>query len=102
MTNELVMYVRNRKRQKIGVVIAVSVPVPDNAPHHIVKLGWSLCRQRSRTNPGDEFDKVFGVNKARGRAIQCGIGKRPHSVQKLIPQMVQQAQKYFQGQMIVF
>ncbi len=52
--NTLVQYVRNRKNQKIGVVVATDKE----------RLGWSLCCKT------DRFDKERGLQIAIGRATK--------------------------------
>lgn len=70
--NVIFQYVRNRRRQKVGVVAAVKRS--DNT----VGLGFSLCA----TNRGDAFNPVTALEIAVGRAENFPYFKAdvPHSV----------------------
>jgi hypothetical protein len=56
--NTIFQYVRNRRREKVGVVVATKRS--DNT----IGLGFSLCA----TERGDTFDKDTALNIALGRA----------------------------------
>jgi hypothetical protein len=56
--NTIFQYVRNRRRQKVGVVVAVKRS--DNT----VGFGFSLCA----TNRGDMFNNLTALEIAVGRA----------------------------------
>lgn len=56
--NLIFQYVRNRKRQKVGIVAAV------RRDDNTVGLGFSLCA----TNRGDKFNPVTALEIAVGRA----------------------------------
>lgn len=53
--NNILQYVRNRKRQKTGMVVAI--PFSDK-----IHIGWSLCKR------GDKFSREMGYSIANGRA----------------------------------
>ncbi len=57
-SNTIFQYVRNRRRQKVGVVVATKRS--DNT----VGFGFSLCA----TNRGDAFNPSTALNIALGRA----------------------------------
>jgi len=56
--NTIFQYVRNRRRQKVGVVAAVK------RDDGLVGFGFSLCA----VNKGDKFDPVRALEMAIGRA----------------------------------
>jgi hypothetical protein len=90
MNNTLVQYVRNRKNQKVGIVVAVKRE--DNT----VGFGYSLCAVRR----GDVFNPETALSMAKGRAINF-----PHFKCKEIPNtvipfwngMYDRSLKYFKG-----
>jgi hypothetical protein len=87
--NTIYQYVRNRRREKVGVVVATKRS--DNT----VGLGFSLCA----TNRGDTFDKTTALNIALGRAENF-----PHFIDD-VPQsalndwqiVYDRAMRYFKG-----
>lgn len=74
MNTVIHQYVRNRKGQPIGVVVAT-----DSA-----QVGWSLCK----TKVGDVFNKQMGLQIAVGRAktnpikSQQDLSKVPATLRK--------------------
>lgn len=86
--NVLVQYVRGRKNQKVGVVVAIKPDVTKDE----VCVGWSLC------NAKDEFDAVRGLEIAIGRAENGGgTSFIPHSVVDEFLGMANRAEKYFKN-----
>ena len=71
--NTIYQYVRNRRRERVGVVVATKRS--DNT----VGFGYSLCA----TNRGDAFNAETALNIALGRAENF-----PH-FQREIPQSVE-------------
>ena len=68
----LVSYVRDDKRQKIGVVIALSP----------LMVGWSQCCFK------DQFSKERGILIAKGRAKVCNdVKTKPALVKQIQPNM---------------
>lgn len=84
----ITQYVRNKKREKIGIVIGLVIP----GEHLRIGIGWSQCCKR------DEFDEQRAYQIAIGRAYK-GTGKNviiPNRVQKLIDKISARSQFYFQ------
>lgn len=67
-------YVRNRRRQKVGVVVALK------RADDTIGFGYSLCA----LNKGDTFDRETALNIALGRAENF-----PHFKCNDIPQSVE-------------
>lgn len=88
--NTIYQYVRNRRREKVGVVVAIKRS--DNT----VGFGYSLCA----INRGDTFNAQTALNIALGRAENF-----PHFKCDDIPQSVEndwdviynRAVRYFKG-----
>jgi len=76
----LVSYVRNKKREKIGVVVAI----------YRDQVGWSLCRTKL-----DRFDKDLGLRIAYGRAITGSATKPPTTVMKTYNDMMDRSKAYY-------
>ena len=81
---ELVSYVRNRKRQKIGLILARN-------DHGVVRLGWSQVNRKL----GDKFDLATGLAWARSRMIApVAI---PKNIDNGMARMRIRSTKYFKG-----
>lgn len=87
----LIKYVRDRKKQPIGVVTAFI----ENGDIH---YGWSLLNRRDN----DKWDKQIGLNLALSRAVPLNeialkaLGHEiPQSVSKDLTSMVYRAKSYF-------
>lgn len=83
-------YIRNRRRQKVGVVAAMKRS--DNT----VGFGYSLCA----VNRGDKFDAATALNIALGRAENFPHfkGDVPDSVDKNgWETIIDRAERYFKG-----
>jgi hypothetical protein len=88
--NTIFQYVRNRRRQKVGVVVATKRA--DNT----IGLGYSLCA----INRGDSFNAVTALNIALGRAENFPYFKCeeiPHSVVNDWATIYDRAIRYFKG-----
>lgn len=88
--NTIYQYVRNRKRQKIGVVAAVK------RSDGLVGFGYSLCAVKK----GDEFNRVRALEIALGRAeafpyFECET--IPQSIVKDWSEIYDRAVRYFKG-----
>lgn len=86
--NVIFQYVRNRRRQKVGVVVALKRS--DNK----VGFGYSLCSG----NLGDRFDPVRALDIALGRAENFPFfkGDVPSSIEKKDwPEIYDRAVRYF-------
>lgn len=85
--NVIFQYVRNRRRQKVGIVVAVKRN--DNK----VGLGYSLCA----TNRGDKFNPELALNIALGRAENFPNfdGLIPESVEKDWSEIYHRSERYF-------
>jgi hypothetical protein len=86
--NVIFQYVRNRRRQKVGVVVAVK------RNDGLVGFGYSLCAQ----NLGDTFNRETALNIALGRAdnfphFECN--EIPRSVEKDWTEIYNRAVRYF-------
>ena len=90
--NTIFQYVRNRRREKVGVVVATKRE--DNT----VGLGFSLCA----TNRGDKFNPVTALQIAVGRAETFPYFKAevPHSVMEDWRIIYDRACRYFKGSTI--
>jgi len=87
--NVIFQYVRNRRREKVGVVVATKRP--DNT----VGFGYSLCA----TNRGDTFNPVTALEIAVGRADNFPHfqGEIPQSVESDWSEIYDRACRYFKG-----
>ena len=87
--NTIFQYVRNRRRERVGVVVATKRP--DNT----VGFGYSLCA----TNRGDAFDPTTALNIAIGRAENFPHfqGEIPQSVENDWGVIYDRATRYFKG-----
>lgn len=85
--NTIYQYVRNRRRERVGVVVATKRE--DNT----VGLGYSLCA----TKRGDNFDSERALEIALGRADAYPYfeGNIPQSVTKDWMEVVDRAHRYF-------
>lgn len=82
-------YVRNRRREKVGVVVAIKRS--DNT----VGFGYSLCA----ANKGDTFNPVTALEIALGRAENFPHfkGDIPQSVENDWSVIYDRATRYFKG-----
>ena len=79
-------FVHNRRRQKVGVVLAKKVS------NGTVGIGWSLC------NPKDSFNKDHAITIAEGRAEKWGGSDPiPHSISEDVGIIFDRATRYFKG-----
>jgi hypothetical protein len=87
--NVIFQYVRNRRRQKVGVVAAL------RRPDNTIGFGYSLCA----TNRGDKFDPTMALEIAVGRADNFPHFKDevPHSVINDWQIIYDRAMRYFKG-----
>jgi hypothetical protein len=87
--NVIFQYVRNRRREKVGVVVATKRP--DNT----VGFGYSLCA----TNRGDTFNPATALEIAVGRADNFPHfqGEIPQSVESDWSEIYDRACRYFKG-----
>lgn len=84
--NSLIQFVRDRKGQPRGVVVATVI---DDA----VRFGWSYTNVKA----GDRFNKKRGLQIAFGRAEtgHSSAVKVPHAVTKVLLKVEQRADNYF-------
>jgi len=75
----LVKYIKNRKNQKIGVLVAKEKD----------KVGWSLCHKK------DIFDKEKALRIAIGRADVGSNKEIPNSVFIDYNEFVDRAKRYY-------
>ena len=87
--NELIEYVRNKKRTPIGVVVAKLVPQKDFLP--CIGIGWSMANKKA----GDKFDREVGLDLARARCEYPSKKQIPYSVAKVMNRMNERSKKYF-------
>jgi hypothetical protein len=87
--NTIYQYVRNRRREKVGVVVATKRS--DNT----VGFGYSLCA----TNRGDAFNPTTALDIAIGRAENFPHfrGEIPQSVEKDWGIIYDRSVRYFKG-----
>ena len=85
--NIIFQYVRNRRRQKVGIVVAVKRN--DNR----VGFGYSLCA----VNRGDKFNPELALNIALGRAENFPNfqGMIPYSVHNDWAEILNRSERYF-------
>ena len=91
----LVQYVRSKKGQARGVVVAFRNPRSGE-----VSIGWSLCNTKA-----EKFDKTIGLNKAIARSTpltywtsMTGTSETenvPHTVQNVYNRVGERARKFF-------
>jgi hypothetical protein len=72
-------YVRNKKRQRIGVVVALDK----------TSIGWSACNIKK-----DRFDKELGLKIAMGRA-EHSVSPIPPHILPTFNYMVDRAYRYY-------
>jgi len=87
--NTIYQYVRNRRRERVGVVVATKRD--DNT----VGFGFSLCA----TNRGDKFNPTTALEIAIGRAQNFPYfkGDVPQSVNQDWQIIYDRAVRYFKG-----
>lgn len=73
-------YVRDKRNNKVGVVVAISS----------CHIGWSACNIKKH----DHFDKDMGFKIAKGRA-EYNIFPAPRKIQPTFFKMVDRAKRYF-------
>ena len=87
--NEIIQYVRNKKNERIGVVVAVK----NDKPLQRFSIGWSKCH-----NTKDKFNKNVGLRIARTRAVHGNpMDKMPPQI--IVPvynKMCERGARYFQ------
>lgn len=84
MNTRIVEYIRDKKRRKIGVVVAIK---HDNK----IRIGWSKVKRTA----GDVFDKDRGIDIAVNRAIKNSQSPYPFTIFDDIVHLVGRAAKYF-------
>lgn len=91
--NTIYQYVRNRRNERVGVVVATKRP--DNT----VGFGYSLCA----VNRGDTFNAVTALEIAIGRADNFPNfkGDIPDSVLNDWTMIYDRAVRYFKGSKVV-
>ena len=79
-------YVRDRKNNPIGVVVAVKLDTK-------IHCGWSLVKRKS----GDKFDRETGLSIALGRAVvTTGYAQNvPQTIKKNFDSILVRASRYF-------
>ena len=92
--NELIEYIKNRKGNRIGVVVA-SVG-PHEGQDQIV-IGWSLCKVSK-----DKFDQDRALTIARGRAKTGTSANIPQTVMPYFNHMLERSAKYFKGKEVSY
>jgi hypothetical protein len=86
MNIEIIQFVRNKKRQPVGIVVA------RKHPDGHVCLGWSRCCRL------DRFNKNLGLELARGRTLGwVGNYRVPGDVKKVLETMKDRASRYFKS-----
>ena len=90
--NVIFQYVRNRRREKVGIVVAMK------RSDSQIGFGYSLCA----TNRGDNFNSELALNIALGRAENFPHfqGLVPDSVEKDWMQILDRGARYFKGEKI--
>lgn len=89
----LIQYIKNRKGQSIGCVIARKV-----LGENLVYVSGSLCCNQ------DTFDKKIAYNLAADRAFRAAQGRicaLPRSLKPTALAMVNRAGRYFKGHAII-
>lgn len=87
----LIQYIRNKKNQRIGIVVAVDK----------YKVGYSLCKTKNNKYPfiADKFDKQRGLEIAVGRANNVRdrwVDNMPtHIYSTVFVKMIARAERYF-------
>jgi hypothetical protein len=85
----MVQYIRNKKRQRVGVMVAVEDKIENR-----IMIGFSKCNM-----PLDCFDKYQGRNIAIGRAITWDAVHRnykiPHSIIEPLKGFIARCKLYY-------
>ena len=93
--NEIVEYIRERKR---GRVVKTGVLVGHSENGSPIQIGWSKVMLRQGGETKDAFDKERGLAIARGRQEKLNLNTTiPHVVKKNLPRFKERCQKYFKG-----
>ena len=85
--NEIIQYIRDNKRNKIGVMAAFR-------HNEEVYIGWSLCSKQ------DVFDREFGIELAKNRAVKLFdyeyiSDKFPYSILGDLEMFIDRCVRYF-------
>lgn len=90
--NELITYVKNKRGEKIGLILATSFfASPNDSDQKEVRLGWSMCCKK------DRFDKERALQIARGRVVAGTDKNVPHTLKPEFFKMVKRSERYFKG-----
>jgi len=95
MMNSIYSYVRNHKRQKVGIVVAL---VDKSIDESKVFIGYSKCNSKL-----EQFDKERGLEIAYERAITSSERDNflpPISIIPDIEKMIERAKKYFKKDLV--
>lgn len=86
-------FIRNKKNQKIGVLVADCVDGQ-------VLVGWSLARRAGRVrdvfHPQDDFNEVRAMEVATGRMYMGSKTEIPNSIRDTYLSFVNRANRYYQ------
>jgi len=77
---ELVRFILNRKRQRVGVVVS----------NEYNSVGWSLCHVTR-----EKFNRDRGLEIARAREAKGSGTPVPESIQEDVGAMLNRSQRYF-------
>jgi hypothetical protein len=87
----LIHYIRNRKDQRCGVILAAK---PEGSDHPL--MGWSLCNMKR-----DNFNKYIGIMKALDRLqhgnpmIDDGTFFIPTTIENELERFSERVERYF-------
>jgi hypothetical protein len=86
MNHTIIQYVRNKKGQRIGAIVATKSESGFN-------VGYSLCNKK------DRFNKEMGLRIAFGRAEFEQISPEiPREIAKMLPEFIERCKKYYRTQ----
>lgn len=84
MQTEIFEYIRGRRGQRIGIVLAKN----DNG---VIRLGWSQCNRKLK----DVFDLTEGMNIAKERMVTPV--EIPAHIRRQYANMQERSKRYFKG-----
>lgn len=90
MRNEIIQYIRNKHRDKIGILLA---NVENGS---VIRIGYSLKCKRDKN-----FNREFGIKIARARALNDRPFKVPRSIHPQFKHFEERAGRYFREHTLV-
>jgi hypothetical protein len=84
--NTLIQFARNKKGERVGVVVATLI-------NNNIRFGWS----KVNLSMGDKFDRQRSLEIAVGRAVSGTKEALPSSLVSVMENVVERSFRYFKG-----